>query len=296
MDDTIPMFSELALDSRTLVKNLVITAVLWTLTLVFRAVAVQALRGRGMSPAEVRRLMATSRNVAFVVIAIGTATVWFEELKTLAFSLVAFAAAIVIATKELIMGAGGTFLRTSSRSFEIGDRIEINGVRGDVIDTTLFTTTLLEIGPGQVGHQQTGRSITLPNSLFLLQPVVNESYSDAFLLHTFHVPIAGTENWADAERDLLEAILAEQAPFSADARAHFERIAAERGIEPPNLDPRVLLSLETPDRLLLISRLAVPARKKGLVEQAIVRRFLDRQGQRRAAASSAAKPHFNQGT
>ena len=41
-------------------------------------------------------------------------------------------------------------------------RVEVAGIRGDVIDTALFTTTLLEVGPGKVGHQRTGHAITGP--------------------------------------------------------------------------------------------------------------------------------------
>ncbi len=257
-----------------LIKNLVITTLLWSAALVARQLVLRNLRSRGLQPADVRRWMSTSRNIMLVVLLAGTATVWFTELKTFAFSLVAFTAAIVIATKELIMGAGGTFLRTSSRSFEIGDRIEVAGLRGDVIDTSLFTTTLLEIGPGKIGHQQTGRAVTIPNAILLLQPVINETFSDAFVLHTFEVPIARDEHWAQAEAALLIACQEAQEPYAVDARAHFERRLVDRGIESPTIDARVLVRVDDALQLTLIARLPVPAKRKGRIEQAIVHRFL----------------------
>ena len=263
------------IDSRELVKNLVITLALWIFALVVRQLVVASLKRRGLAPADLRRLMSTSRDLVLAMLVAGTATVWIDELKTFALSLVAVAAAVAIATKELIMGAAGTFLRSSSRSFAIGDRIEVHGVRGDVVDTNLFTTTILEIGPGHIGHQQTGRAITIPNALFLMHPVVNETFSDAYVLHTFEVPVARDARWSDAEQNLLLACNEAQVAYAAEARLYFERRQAERGIESPSLDPKVLIRVDDADKLTLIARLPVPARRKGRIEQSIVHRFLE---------------------
>ncbi len=262
-----------AADNPALWKSLVITILLWTGALGGRAVVVSFLRSRGLPPTELRRMMATSRNAILFVLSVATVTVWFDELRTFAVSLVAVAAAIVIATKELIMGAGGTFLRTSGRIFDIGDRIEIGGLRGDVVDTSVFTTTLLELGPGRVGHQQTGRSVTLPNALLLTSTVVNESYSRPFVVHTFEVPVA-RERARSGEALLLEACVDEAGVFIDDARHHFESRQRERGLEMPTLEPRIYIRIDDATRATLIAAVVVPARRKGVIEQAILRRFL----------------------
>lgn len=262
------------LDGGEVLKNLVITFAIWLFALVVRQLVIRNLKTRGLPPADLRKLMSTSRDVVIVVLIIGTATVWIDELKVFALSLVAVAAAVVIATKELIMGVAGSFLRTSSQSFGIGDRIEVAGVRGDVVDTNLFTTTILEIGPGHIGHQQTGRAVTIPNAVFLMQPVINETFSDAFVLHTFEVPVARDVAWSVAEQHLLAACLDAQAAYAAEARTYFERRQVERGIESPTLDPKVLVRVDDPEQLTLIARLPVPARRKGRIEQTIVHAFL----------------------
>lgn len=282
------------IDGREITKNLVITLGLWVFAFIVRQFVVVTLRKRGLKPADLRKLMSTSRDLVLVILIIGTATVWIDELKTFALSLVAVAAAIVIATKELIMGAAGTFLRTSSRSFEIGDRIEVTGVRGDVVDTNLFTTTILEIGPGHIGHQQTGRAVTIPNAVFLMQPVVNETFSDAFVLHTFEVPVARDDRWQEAENNLLLACTEAQAAYAADARTYFERRQVERGIESPSLDPKVLVRVDDPLQLTLIARLPVPARRKGRIEQTIVHRFLEWSAPTASASKKNVKPTSQQ--
>ena len=268
-----PTIGDAGLDPRALLKSLIITILLWVFAFAARHLVVTFLRRRGLAPQELRRLVATSRNVMVLVLAIATAMVWLDELRTFAVSLVAVAAAIVIATKELIMGAGGTFLRTSARVFDIGDRVEINGIRGDVIDTTLFTTTILEIGPGRGGFQQTGRSITIPNAVLLTAPVVNEAVADAWVVHTFEVP-TDIVSWADAEGALLEACVEEHRQIITEAKTWFERRQIERGIEMPGLDPVVLVRIDDPRRATLLASVPALARRRGHVEQAILRRYL----------------------
>ena len=263
-----------ALDDRVIVKHLLFTALLLIGVVAGRALTLRTLKARGLAPEEYRKYVAATRSIALVVFVVGGGALWFSELKIFALSLAAVAAAIVVATKEIIMCVGGTFLRTSSRSFEIGDRIEIGGVRGDVIDSTLLSTTVLEIGPGKVGHQRTGHSITMPSSLFLSQPVVNESFTDTYVLHTFSVVVANDGTWAEKERALLAAANTEMAPYAEEAKTFFERMSKDRGIETPTQDPRVLIEIDSPYAMRLICRLPTPARRKGRIEQAVIRRYL----------------------
>jgi small-conductance mechanosensitive channel len=266
-----------SLDRGEIVRNLLLTALLWAAAFLLRAIVSRALTARGISGEERRRFLQLTRNGVLGVLAIGTAALWFDELKVFALSLVAVAAAVVLATKELIMCLGGTLIRTSSRAFEVGDRIELDGLRGDVVDATLLTTTLLEVGPGRVGHQRTGRAITLPNSLFLSRPLINETFTDAFVLHNFTVVVRRDAHWRHAERALLEACTEEMQPYAAEARAYFERLHRERALDVPALEPRVLVEVSAPDALTLHCRLPAPARTKGRIEQAIVRKLLDAQ-------------------
>jgi small-conductance mechanosensitive channel len=254
-------------------RDLLLTAALFVTVWGVRWLSLRALRVRGVSGEDLRRWVASTRSLLLVVLVIGSLVIWFTELKTLALSLVAVAAAVVLATKELIMCVGGALVRITGRMFDIGDRIEVNGLRGDVIDTSLLTTTILEIGMERIGHHQTGRAITIPNALFLSGPVVNESYTDAYVLHTFSV-VVHIDQWAKAETALLAAAQGEHAPYAEAARKHFERVLGDRGIDTPTLQPRILLQVDSSDTIRVIARLPVPAKLRGRIEQAILRRYL----------------------
>ncbi len=287
------------LQSNEATPDLIRTTVLVVILLIARWVVLLRLRRNdGLSNDLRRRWTAQVRTATVLLLLLGLTIIWGTELRTFALSIVAIAAAIVIATKELIMCVSGSVLKASGRSFSIGDRVEISGVRGDVIDITLLTTTLLEVGPGSSIHQHSGRTVVFPNSVLLTTPVVNETHFDEYVLHAFGVPVVEGEDWRLAEHRLLEIARAECGSYLDDAQERIEKQTKREGLETPSLDPRATLRFEDGGKLSLLVRIPVPARRKGRVEQAILRRFLDwRQAEsaKRAAQASADKERATPG-
>jgi len=222
-----------------------------------------------------RRWLVNVRNATLLLLAIGLVFIWGTQLRTLAVSLVAFIAAIILATKELILCISGTVVRGVSKSFRVGDRIEIQGLRGDVIDHDLLTTTLLEVGPGQQTHQHTGRILTIPNALFLNNSVFNECKMERFLMHHIVVPVKADEDWRRAERLLLEAAGAECAPYIEKARGAMHTLEKSHGLDAPPIEPRIILQMPDAGKVNLVLRIPAPFESRGVIEQAILRRYLD---------------------
>lgn len=79
----------------------------------------------------------------------------------------------------------GGILISISDHFKRGDRIEVDGLRGFVIQKNLTTTKLLEIGPEINSQQTTGKIITIPNSLMLNKAVKNESFFSGYSINLF---------------------------------------------------------------------------------------------------------------
>ena len=222
---------------------------------------------------ERRRWIVAARNAVLVASIFGLVVIWGAQLRALALSLVAFAAAMTIASKELILSILGSFYRAVTGGWSVGDRIEVGAFRGDVIDHSLLSTKLLEVGPGANSHQFTGRSVTVPNALFLTSPVVNESHTSNFVLHVVRVAVKPAAV-ADAERRLLAAAEAEVAPYIDEAARHLQTLYSSRGLVAPGVEPRIMLTVDGPERIDMVLRFAAPARHKGRVEQAILRRYL----------------------
>ena len=261
--------------SQNLIKNAVISALALIGLFALRSLALRALLKKDLPSEERRRLTVNSRNVTFLILLLVLVSIWAQELRSLAFSAVAIAAAIAISTKELLLCLSGSFYRARTRNFAVGDRIEIGNFRGDVIDQTLLATTLLEIGPGQSSHQHTGRTVVIPNALLLGAATINETFTGAYVLHVFAVPVKADEDWQAAETQLLAAAGAECDAYLKEAKQHFERMQKRYSLEPTHVEPRVSILMPEPGRVNLLVRIPVPARQKGRAEQAILRRFLE---------------------
>ncbi len=256
-------------------RHILLSIVVLVGSLVIRWIIVEFINRQSHSSWEVKRKRRVSTNSLLTLfVTISFLVIWSDELQTLALSFVAFAVAFVFAAKELIMCLSGGLLRTNA-AFKIGDRIEVMGVRGDVIDKTLLATKVLEIGPGQTTHQYTGRSVVIPNSLFLNHSVINESFLGNYVLHPFTVPLRVDEDWRKAEKILLRVAHQEVACFYEEAQAYLDRVQRKANLDTPSIHPRVHVRLVDYKMVHLIVRVTIPAYEKGKIEQAILKRFMD---------------------
>ena len=219
-----------------------------------------------------RRWLVLLRNLTLLVAFLTIVVIWATELRTFVVSIVALAAAIAVSAKEVIMCLTGALVKASRPSFRLGDRIEVSGVRGDVIDHRLLTTTLLEVGSG---HTRTGKVIVLPNSVFLTAQVINETTGTDYLLHSITVKLASGADVEAAEEALLAIGHEITAEFVEGARAEFNERSERHGLGLPSVDPQTAIGLDG-DQATITLRVPVPSRGKGAIEQAILHRWIGR--------------------
>ncbi|WP_024302888.1 mechanosensitive ion channel domain-containing protein [Pseudogulbenkiania sp. MAI-1] len=270
-----PLFDWVAGLSHLYVIDIIRSAALILLLVVVRNMVMRAISANPKVPVEARRRWAINlRNGLVILGLIGLVTIWAKELETIALSMVAFAAALVVATKELIMCVGGSVIRTMSNSYDLGDHIEVANLRGRVVDINLFSTTIMEIGPRHDAHQLTGRAVSFPNSLLLSQPVVRENYMGDYVVHVTTVAVPYSVAPAQAERLLKAAAETACAPHVPAARQHMERIAARHLVDTPSVEPRIAIFPIDDKRYNLILRIAIPAKERHRVEQAILHQFM----------------------
>jgi small-conductance mechanosensitive channel len=87
-----------------------------------------------------------SRNV-IVILTIGTLSVlWGAEVRSLTLSVAALGATVAIVFKEVFMNLLGAAVRSVSRPFSIGDRVDINGHTGCVVAQTFMTKLMVSVG------------------------------------------------------------------------------------------------------------------------------------------------------
>jgi small-conductance mechanosensitive channel len=261
---------------------IIATIVLIGAVVVTRSLVLRFVR-RTSKPGDAMRIKWTVqvKRLSVAAFLIGIVLIWASQLEALAVSLVAVAAALVLATKELIMCVSGAALRTAASSYRVGDRIEISGIRGDVVEYGLLSTTILEVGPA---HKRTGRAVTIPNSVLVTEKVINESYTKAYVLHTITVPVERDEDWKRAEEVLAEAAEEVCAEYVPKTQRSLDEVASQHGIDPTSAEPVVYVVLPSPGVVNLVARVPSLASEKGRVEQAILRRYLEAMSARQDSA------------
>lgn len=256
--------------TETLLTLIIETLILIFVVIIFRAIASRFIKKKVHSRELQRRWLVQTRNAFILLLLLGLLFIWGEALRTFALSVVAIAVAFVVATKELIVCVTGSIIKTGAGSFNIGDRIQVKDFRGDVIDQNILATTILEVGPGKLTHQRTGRMTVIPNSLFVSEPVINESYTHDYVLHVFTVPFKREENWRAAQEEFQKSANKYCKPYLKEARTHMEQLSMEKGLDVPTADPRVTVQVPTAGEIHLIVRVPVKATQRSFIEQSIL--------------------------
>jgi small-conductance mechanosensitive channel len=257
-------------------KQAISTLVLMLAFFIFRWAIIPTIR-RWNAPSgeEKRRWIIQIKNVSLIILAAGLFGIWATELRAFAISLVAVAAALAIAWKEIIQCFMGGFWIASVRPFEIGDRIEINSYRGEVISHTFLSTTLLEIGPAKEVHQLSGRQVVIPNSIFLMHPIQNQSLQQEYVLQTIRLIVSADEDWRKLEQAMLDAANSECRSFLEPARLSMARLGQREGLDLPRVEPRVTFQYDGYGYLNATLRFPTPLDRVSRTEQAIMRAVMN---------------------
>ncbi len=257
-----------------LIATVVLVLVLWA-SRYFIASYIRRSR-RDWTSQQRLRWISSTRSFVFILILVSVIFLWGETIQGFAISVFAIAFAMVFSVKELCMSFNGSVVRFRGKLFDIGDRIEVGEVRGDVIDTTLLSTTVEEVGRGASNHLYTGRRISFSNSIFLSQPVINESFLENYNMIRMEIPLKLEADWKGGKSLLLKIAGEEMAPYLDQARHRMSQMERRRGMQLPSVEPRVTIGLTEVDKVVLHLRMPSPTHLKERLEQVVLSRFLER--------------------
>ena len=224
-----------------------------------------------------------ARKISHYVVAtltlIGLGILWRPFAGQLGLVLGLTAAGIVIGLQDLIGSLAGWFNIQSGSIFRVGDRVEVGGVQGDVIDISPVRTKVMEIGSGLDddtwvrGRQYTGRIVAIANKATFVDPVFNYSASFEFIWEEVMIPIDYRDDWHGAERIMTEE--AQRVSSTEEATQAIAHMVERYPLARTEVEPRVFINA-TDDYLELAARFVVPVRRARWVKDELTRRVLDR--------------------
>jgi small-conductance mechanosensitive channel len=152
-------------------------------------------------------------------------------------------AGLAIALQDPIVSLVGWFLIIGRAGITVGDRVEINSVKGDVIDIGLLRTAVLEIGNWVSAEQATGRVVFFPNSFIFKNHFFNYSTGNSFIWDEIHIKVTYESDWKRAQ-EIIETLAQPVCKeFVEKAKASQAEVSRRFQINLGTLTPFVYVSL-----------------------------------------------------
>ncbi|TVR31343.1 MAG: mechanosensitive ion channel family protein [Nitriliruptor sp.] len=230
---------------------------------------------RGIEDTDVRyRSLKTLSYVVATIALLSLGGLWFGALRNAATILGVASAGLAIALSDVLMNFVGWIYITLRRPFHVDDRIEIDGVIGDIIDIRVFRTTVLEIGNWVDADQSTGRIVHIPNGKVFTHHVYNATEGFAYLWHELSFHVTFESDWRRAEQLFQQALDEAGGHTREDAARRIQQAAKTYKIRFTHLTPTVYISVR--DRgVMLTGRILVDTRRRRSVDQQVWRALLD---------------------
>lgn len=139
-----------------------------------------------------------------VAAAICIVVLWARYFQTKGTFFGLLAAGLTVALKEPILSIAARVAIFAGHIYGVGDRIEVNGMSGDVIDVGFFYTRMMEIGSWIGGDQYSGRITQFANAEVFGNPVFNYTRNFAYIWDEVMLPITYDSDSAVASKILLD--------------------------------------------------------------------------------------------
>ena len=185
----------------------VIATILVALVVIILVRSIQRVLGRLIENPERRYRLRKLVTFAGYVLAIFLLSIVFsDKLAGLTVFFGVAGAGVAFALQELIASAAGWVSMSFGRFYDVGDRVQLGGIKGDVIDIGILRTTLMECGGWIDGDQYNGRVVRVANSFIFKEPVFNYSSDFPFLWDEIIIPIKYGSHYETA-RQAFQKIL-----------------------------------------------------------------------------------------
>ena len=184
--------------------DIVMTLGAWALLLVARLAVGRIVDHR---VTDLQRRYAVSKSLHYVlgfVFFVATMVIWFGGLTGWSAYFGLMSAGLAIALQDPLVNLAGWIFISVRKPFVVGDRVEIGGHRGDVIDQRLFQFSLIEIGNWVDADQSTGRIIHVPNGWVFKHTTANYTAGFRFVWDELPVMVTFESDWRRAKEILLE--------------------------------------------------------------------------------------------
>ncbi len=179
----------------------------------------------------------------YLFIIILTISYFTGNIKDFTLAIGLFSAGIAITLQELFLSLAGSIYIFLVRVYAPGDRIEINGIKGDVIDIDSIYTTMMEIGQWVTSDNYSGRIVKLSNAFVFKGPVYNYSKDFPFIWDEIDIVIRYNSDMEMAKEIMISTASENLSEYTTASKKQWSEVVNKFYIEHAVLDPTLAITL-----------------------------------------------------
>lgn len=211
--------------------------------------------------------------IAFCLLIVALLLAYSNKLTGFAVFLGVAGAGIAFALQEVIAAVASFIIIQSTGLYKVGDRIEMGGIKGDVVDIGFLRTTLMEMGAWVSGDVYNGRITTVSNNSIFKEAVYNYSGEFPFLWDEVNIPIRHESDFEFARSSFLKILEEVQGKYEEEAKIHWNKMTGKLMVEKAKIEPQVSLMFDE-NWITFNLRYVVDYKKRGSTKDAIFTRIL----------------------
>ena len=256
------------------IENLFYTIFTILLFIVIRIITSSIIRRNIKDEKRSYNLRKTFTYVYSALLIYAISSVWLNGMQSIGTFLGLTSAGLAIALHDTIANLAGFIFIETRKPFRVGDRVEINGHQGDVIDIRLFQFSIVEVGNWVDADQSTGRIIHVPNNMVLKHPTANSHVGFEYIWNEVPILITFESDWKKAKQIMIDILQEKTESLSQGAQNQIRRAARKYLIVAGKLTPTIYTSVKDSGIMLTMRYLVNPRMRRG-TEQKIWEEILD---------------------
>jgi len=179
----------------------------------------------------------------YILLVIVTISFFTGSIKDFALAIGLLTAGITITLQELILSVAGSFYIFFIGVYKPGDRIEINNIKGDVIDIDSIYTTMMEIGEWVSSDNYSGRIVKLSNAFVFKGPVYNYSKDFPFVWDEFNIPIRYGSDLELAKSIVVKTASETLSEYVSKSISEWNQVVNKYYIENAQVEPTLAITM-----------------------------------------------------
>ena len=218
--------------------------IIWVVIIVFIISFLRRILKKSLPDSSVRyKSQKGIEIVGYILILLLSISYFTGNVKDFTLAIGLLTAGIAVTLQELILSVAGSFYIFLVKVYKPGDRIEINGIKGDVIDIDSIYTTMMEIGEWVSSDNYSGRIVKLSNSFVFKGAIYNYSQDFPFVWDEFNLPIRYDSDVEIAKSIVIKIASETLSEYVSKSIANWEKVVNKYYIEDAEVEPTLAITM-----------------------------------------------------